>query len=69
LASEYNITVLRESPLIVQFEDFLSEEENQVLKDMAEPLMAPSTVNAPESTESRDVRKSCSRAPGERRGR
>ena len=44
LSAEYDITVLHKEPLIVQFEDFLTETEMAALKEMAEPLMAPSTV-------------------------
>lgn len=40
----YNITVVHENPLIVQFEDFLTPAEMEALRGLGEPHMARSTV-------------------------
>lgn len=44
LSNRYNVTVMHENPLILQFENFLSAEEMAVLRELGEPKMAPSTV-------------------------
>ncbi len=46
----FNITVLHQDPLIVQFEDFVTSVEIAALRGLAEPHMARSTVRGVRQT-------------------